>query len=117
MIVIIRNMSKFSLVFKNLRFFIVLLTIFGSTPVTSSFAAGTDTTIDKVLCNAYKIFNGPLGKTFAIFAIVALGIGFFLGKVSWGTAMAVALGVGAIFGAPALVSTLTGSTGDAELCK
>ena len=71
---------------------------------------GPDTTIDKVMCNAYTIFNGNLGKTFAVFAIVALGIGFFLGKVSWGTAIAVAVGVGAIFGAPGLVQTITGGT-------
>ena len=64
--------------------------------------------IEDVMCNAYKIFNGPLGKTFAVFAIVALGLGFFLGKVSWGTAIAVAVGVGAIFGAPALVNVITG---------
>jgi type IV secretory pathway VirB2 component (pilin) len=82
-----------------------------------ALAAGNQnsTTIQDYMCNAYSIFNGPLGKTFAVFAIVALGVGFFLGKVSWGTAIAVALGVGAIFGAPALVGTIIGG-GDVSSC-
>jgi type IV secretion system protein VirB2 len=74
----------------------------------STNATSTSGSIDGVMCNAYKIFKGPLGKTFAVFAIVALGVGFFLGKVSWGTAIAIALGIGAIFGAPALVTIITG---------
>ena len=78
--------------------------------------AANENTIQTNMCNAYEIFNGPLGKTFAVFAIVALGVGFFLGKVSWGTAIAVALGVGAIFGAPALVGVIVGDT-DASNCK
>ena len=64
--------------------------------------------IDGAMCNAYGIFKGPLGKTFAVFAIVALGVAFFLGKVSWGTAIAIAMGIGAIFGAPPLVDLITG---------
>lgn len=66
--------------------------------------------MEEALCNAYGLFNGPIGKAFAIFAIVALGVLFFLGKVNWGTAIAIALGIGAIFGAPALVGMLTGSS-------
>lgn len=63
-----------------------------------------------IMCNGYLLFSGNLGKTFAVFAIVALGVGFFLGKVSWGTAIAIALGIGALFGAPVLVRTITGGT-------
>ena len=80
-------------------------------------AKAADTEVDTVegaMCNGYAIFNGPIGKTFALFAIVALGVGFFLGKVSWGTAIAIALGVGALFGAPAIVKVITG--GEA-ICK
>lgn len=67
-----------------------------------------DLSMEEALCNAYYLFNGPIGKAFAIFAIVALGVMFFLGKVNWGTAIAIALGIGSIFGAPALVGLLTG---------
>jgi len=65
------------------------------------------------MCNGYKIFNGPVGKMAAVFAIVALGIGLFMGKITWGLVIAVALGIGAIFGAPKLVAVMTGGQ---EMC-
>ena len=65
------------------------------------------------LCNGYKIFNGPVGKMAAVFAIVALGVGLFMGKITWGLVIAVALGIGAIFGAPKLVAVMTGGQ---EMC-
>ena len=65
------------------------------------------------MCNGYKIFNGPVGKMAAVFAIVALGIGLFMGKITWGLVIAVALGIGAIFGAPKLVAVMTNSQ---EMC-
>ena len=101
----------------KVRVLLILFAFFTAFSVTSSkFALAADSgsdvsSADGAMCNAYGIFKGPLGKTFAVFAIVALGVGFFLGKVSWGTAIAIALGIGAIFGAPTLVTTLTGGTG------
>jgi type IV secretory pathway VirB2 component (pilin) len=74
------------------------------------FASGAMT---DAMCNGYKIFNGPVGKMAAVFAIVALGVGLFMGKITWGLVIAVALGIGAIFGAPKLVAAMTGS---AEMC-
>ena len=94
-------MSK---IFKILAWSILLLFV-------CKIAAADVTSVESAMCAGYKVFNGPLGKTFAIFAIVALGVGFFLGKVSWGMAIAVALGIGSIFGAPALVKAITGGTG------
>ena len=44
----------------------------------------------------------------AAFAIVSVGIGFFTGKVSWGLLVGVAAGIAAIFGAPSIVSALSG---------
>ena len=93
------------------KIFAILITIFTgfSTFMPTQVFAAEVNSAEGAMCNAYSIFNGTLGKTFAVFAIVALGIAFFLGKVSWGTAIAIALGIGSIFGAPALVKTLTGS--------
>lgn len=96
------NIKK-STILLALSFFLVLMPFLG-------FAEEYDVSMEDALCNAYSLFNGPIGKAFAIFAIVALGVLFFLGKVNWGTAIAIALGIGAIFGAPALVGMLTGST-------
>lgn len=97
---------------KNFRVLLTLFTLFFMGSVSQNFAAAASTdevtSVSGAMCNGYRIFNGPIGKTMALFAIVALGVGFFLGKVSWGTAIAIALGVGALFGAPTLVSLLTG---------
>lgn len=65
------------------------------------------------MCNGYKIFNGPVGKMVAVFSIVALGVGLFMGKITWGLVVAVALGIGAVFGAPKMVAVMTGGT---EMC-
>jgi type IV secretory pathway VirB2 component (pilin) len=64
-----------------------------------------------VLCNAYSVFNGQWGKIFALFALVALAISFFLGKISWGTVLSVAMGVALIFGGNAIVNLLVGGSG------
>lgn len=60
------------------------------------------------MCNALKLVTGNAGKAFAAFAIISLGIGFFTGKVSWGLMIGVAMGIAAMFGAPTIVSALTG---------
>jgi type IV secretory pathway VirB2 component (pilin) len=59
-------------------------------------------------CNAYNIVTGNAGKAFAAFAIVSVGIGFFTGKVSWGLMIGVTVGIASIFGAPSIVSALSG---------
>lgn len=96
-------LKKFSALFALFAIFSI-----GFININSAMAADSISSVSGAMCNGYKIFNGPIGKTFALFAIVALGVGFFLGKVSWGTAIAIALGVGALFGAPTLVNLLTG---------
>ncbi len=69
-----------------------------------------ETVISKVLCNVLSIVSGTAGKTFAAFAIVSVGIGFFTGKVSWGLMVGVAAGIAAIFGAPSIVAAVAGGS-------
>ena len=68
------------------------------------------TALSKVMCNVFSIVTGAAGKTFAAFAIVSVGIGFFTGKVSWGLMVGVAAGIAAIFGAPTIVQAISGGT-------
>ena len=67
-------------------------------------------TFSKSICNAFRIVNGSAGKTFAAFAIIATGIGFFSGKVSWGLMIGVAAGIATMFGAPSIVAAISGQT-------
>jgi len=64
------------------------------------------------ICNALRVVTGTAGKTFAAFAIIAVGIGFFSGKVSWGLMIGVAAGIAAMFGAPSIVAAISGQGTD-----
>jgi type IV secretory pathway VirB2 component (pilin) len=68
--------------------------------------------LTRVMCNALRIVQGSAGKTFAAFAIIAVGIGFFSGKVSWGLMIGVAAGIAAMFGAPSIVAAISGQNTD-----
>jgi len=65
-------------------------------------------TFTKSMCNALRIVTGSAGKTFAAFAIIATGIGFFTGKVSWGLMIGVTAGIATMFGAPSIVAAISG---------
>lgn len=69
-------------------------------------------TIGNVLCGVVSWFTGPVGQGIATLAIIVIGVGALMGKVSWGMAIIVGIGVATIFGAPAIVDELAaGSTG------
>jgi type IV secretory pathway VirB2 component (pilin) len=65
-------------------------------------------TFSRSMCNALKVVTGSAGKTFAAFAIIATGIGFFTGKVSWGLMIGVTAGIATMFGAPSIVAAISG---------
>ncbi len=69
-------------------------------------AHATDTRMGNVLCTVALWFTGNTGKGLATIAITVIGIGALLGKVSWGMAMIVGIGVAIVFGASAIVSTM-----------
>lgn len=78
----------------------------------NAHAAGSttnDNALVDTMCKALGLVQGNAGKAFAAFAIISLGIGFFTGKISWGLMIGVAMGIAAMFGAPSVVSALSGS--------
>jgi type IV secretion system protein VirB2 len=56
---------------------------------------------------------GPVGRAVAAVAVIFLGFSLFMGKVTWGLALALGIGIAAIFGAPEIVDMLGG---DGEAC-
>lgn len=66
--------------------------------------------IELLFCNVVTYMTGATGKAIATVAIIAVGVGALLGKISWGMALIVALGVGLIFGAAGIVNALNGGT-------
>jgi type IV secretory pathway VirB2 component (pilin) len=74
--------------------------------------------IAQVLCNVIEIAQGATGKTIATLVIISMAIGLFLGKITWGVAIAVAVGMGVLFGANTVVGFLAdGSNGDNNVCN
>jgi len=72
-------------------------------------ASGGGGTIGSLLCGVAGWFTGPVGSGIATLAILVIGIGALMGKVSWGMAIIVGLGVAIIFGAPTIVDELGGA--------
>ena len=75
------------------------------------FAFASDTPMGNVLCTVVGWFTGNTGKGLATIAITVIGIGALLGKVSWGMAMIVGIGVAIVFGAAGIVSAMGANTG------
>jgi type IV secretion system protein VirB2 len=76
---------------------------------TAAFADPTG--LNTVLCAAIGWMTGGIGSAIATLAIIVIGIGALMGKVSWGMAIIVGLGIGIIFGAEDLVGLLNGGVG------
>jgi type IV secretion system protein VirB2 len=59
-----------------------------------------------VYCTVLFWFTGNLGKGLATVAITIVGLGALLGKVSWGFAIQVGIGVAVLFGAASIVDSM-----------
>lgn len=87
-----------------------LLTAYAVLAMPSLAHAAGGTTVGNLLCNVADWFTGPVGSGIATLAIIVVGLGALMGKVSWGMAIIVGIGIAVIFGAPAIVDEL-GATG------
>lgn len=72
----------------------------------SASSGGGGGTIGNMLCNVANWFKGPIGRGIATLAIIVIGVGALMGKVSWGMAIIVGIGIAVIFGAPTIVGEL-----------
>lgn len=66
--------------------------------------------LESVLCRLVNWLTGPTGRALATLAIIIIGVGALMGKVSWGMAIIVAIGIAIVFGAPTLLQLLGGGT-------
>ncbi len=84
---------------------------------TGGSASGTSGTVYKspgaqqgnlegTICQVIGELRGPIARGVAAIGVIILGFTLFLGKISWGVAIALAIGVGAVFGAPQIVGLL-----------
>jgi len=68
--------------------------------------AGEDTPMGEVLCTVAEWFTGNTGKGLATIGVTIIGIGALLGKVSWGMAIIVGIGIAIVFGAAGIVDAM-----------
>ena len=94
----------------NILLMAVMLSYAAVIPQLSFAATSTPQAVTNVMCNATNLLTGTTGKTIAIIIVISLAISLFLGKVSWGLAIATLFGMAVLFGAPAVVNTLSGNT-------
>ena len=74
------------------------------------YGASGGGTIGSLLCSVAGWFTGPVGSGIATLAILVIGIGALMGKVSWGMAIITGVGVSVIFGADTIVMELGGQS-------
>lgn len=92
-------------------FFVFCVIVMSNFDALANTPAQSNDAITSVLCNIIGQLQGGIGKGIATIAIIVLGIGLFLGKLSWPVAVATALGIGLIFGAAGIVSWISTGTG------
>ena len=80
-----------------------------SAMVTAAYA--TNSVLGTSLCLVVQWMYGNIGRSIATLAVMIIGVGASLGKVTWGLAMTVAIGISIIFNAGTLVGLLTGIAG------
>jgi type IV secretory pathway VirB2 component (pilin) len=96
---------------KRIALFVILCAASALLP---DFAMATtyNSPMGGVICEIVGFFiYGNLGRGLATAAVLIVGVGATLGKVSWGLAITVACGISVIFYAPLIVTRLTGAGG------
>ena len=110
--------QKYSFLFIFSLFFVAPAVMGLTAPRAQAAAMSEDKTpFEEVGCRVYSILVGTPGKVLASVVIITLGMGFFTGKVSWGLMIGAAAGIGAMFGAPAIVGFIAGDEGGSEMCS
>lgn len=71
-----------------------------------AMAAEETTAMGNVLCKVVDMVMGNMGRGLATLAVIIIGVGATLGKVSWGLAITVAVGIAVIFNAGDIVDRL-----------
>lgn len=95
---------------------VILAVIAGSQLVAADSALAQATNqafapLQTVVQAVVDFITGPFGRLVAIIAVIGLGFLAFAGRLSWFTAGAVVLGIGLVFGAPAIVDQLMSTVG------
>ncbi|WP_042995454.1 TrbC/VirB2 family protein [Bartonella quintana] len=98
---------------RNIIFIVIMLLLTALIVSNPSYAASSTSglgNVDSVLQNIVTMMTGTTAKLIAIICVAAVGIGWMSGFIDLRKAAYCILGIGIVFGAPTLVSTLMGSS-------
>ncbi len=118
-----RHMNKYYLLkrgkmtdnrFQNIIFIVTMLFFTALLVSDLSYAASSTSggglgNLDGVLDNIVKAMTGATARLIAIICVAAVGIGWMYGFIDLRKAAYCVLGIAIVFGAPTLVTKLTGS--------
>jgi type IV secretory pathway VirB2 component (pilin) len=114
---------------RYLAFLFMCFTFIATIPV---FADETTTTNQKlkmaennpvasVACKAYKMVNSGITKAIIVFLFIITGLGFFIGKISWGIVISLLIGTSLTLTSGKLVKVFVGGAGagggEGDVCE
>jgi type IV secretory pathway VirB2 component (pilin) len=100
---------------RRVELFMIMLFVLVLSPelgISAASSSGGNNPIHKTLCNVVNLLDGGVAKAIGTIAIIFLALGLFVGKVSWGVAVATGLGIGAMFGAEKIVNLVANGVGN-----
>ncbi|AGF76299.1 TrbC/VirB2 family protein [Bartonella vinsonii] len=102
---------------RNIIFVVIMLLLTALVVLDPSYAASTAASganslgnVDNVLQSIVTMMTGNTARLIAIICVAAVGIGWMYGFIDLRKAAYCIIGIGIVFGAPALVGKLVGST-------
>ncbi|RWB66036.1 TrbC/VirB2 family protein [Mesorhizobium sp.] len=90
---------------------VAALAIAAAEPAFAQQTSGAFAPLETAVQMIVDFITGPFGRLLAIIAVIGLGFLAFAGRLSWFTAGAVVIGIGLVFGAPAIVDQMISAVG------
>jgi type IV secretion system protein VirB2 len=90
---------------------VAALAITAAEPALAQQTSGAFAPLETAVQMIVDFITGPFGRLLAIIAVIGLGFLAFAGRLSWFTAGAVVIGIGLVFGAPAIVDQMISAVG------
>jgi len=87
------------------------LAVTAAEPALAQQTSGAFAPLETAVQMIVDFITGPFGRLLAIIAVIGLGFLAFAGRLSWFTAGAVVIGIGLVFGAPAIVDQMISAVG------
>jgi type IV secretion system protein VirB2 len=91
---------------------VAALAITAASPALAQQTSGAFAPLETAVQMIVDFITGPFGRLLAIIAVIGLGFLAFAGRLSWFTAGAVVIGIGLVFGAPAIVDQMISAVGN-----